>query len=181
MIMIENEYTLATYFILPMMKLNYKSFGENNLLNTYLIKDKKQVVVEVSSKDFVAWKYWEHQNYFTDFDADGKTTIVFNLPHVFNDDFDRYMEGRYTMMSMFAKDAIKQHSGLAWQKPTGEFGYDKGRKYSIVDNDRRLSALDSNTIAFKNLKAAMERELDEVIGDNVELLDKPKSSEFKTL
>jgi hypothetical protein len=174
------HYNLSTYFMLPLLKLNSSMFGEDNLINTYVTKA-QQVVVEIKNKDVVAWKYWEHQNYAVDFDLEDKTTIVFNIPAVYTNDFNNFAEGNYSKFSDIAKKLIKANSGLSYMKPIGEEYYVEKDGYKVKMRDKTthkyLLALDKDP----SLKKHLEDSLDIKIKEDAELLDKPKEIEFITL
>jgi hypothetical protein len=171
------EYNLSTYFMLPLLKLKSSMFGENNLINTYITKT-QQVVVEVKDKEVVTWKYWEHQNYAVDFDLDGKTTIIFNVPSVYTNDFNNFVEGKYSEFSTIAKKLIKSDSGLSYMKPIGEEYFVEKDGYKVKMRDKTthkyLLALDKDA----SLKKHLEETLDIKIKEDAELLDKPKETEF---
>jgi hypothetical protein len=171
------QYNLNTYLILPLLKLNVDIFGKDNLINTYLTKA-NQIVVEITNKDNVSWKYWEHQNYATDFDLDNKTTIIFNIPSVYKNEFDNFVTGKYSEFSAMAKKIIKSGSGLAYNKPIGEDYWTEvnGNKVKMRDKTthKYLLALDKD----ESLRKHLESSLDIKIPQGAELLDKPKESEF---
>lgn len=169
------EYNLTTYFMLPLLKLNYKSFGEDNFINSYLTRE-GQLVVEIKDKD-IAGAYWDHHNYITDFDLE-VTTIIFEIPTMFDKDVKKFMEGKYSEMDLLTKDIIKKYSGLNWRVPTGQFRESvvDGRtvKEELFSNSRYLMALDRDS----RLKDLMETELEVKLPSSAELLDKPSEREY---
>lgn len=179
--MLTEKYNLTTYFMLPLLKLNSDSFGVDNFVNSYVTRT-MQVVVEIEDKNKVQWKYWEHQNYAIDFDLNDKTTIIFNLPAIFQKDFNNFVEGKYSKFDLITKDVIKKYSGLSYMKPVGEpyMMTDEDGKKSKVQNKtshRYLLALDKD----QNLRKNLEIELEVKLPVDAELLDQPKESEFITL
>lgn len=179
------KHNLATYFMLPLLKLNHTNFGGDNFINCYITLT-RQVVVVVKDKEEVTWEYWKHQNYVTDFDDQGTTTIIFELPSVFDKDYDNFVEGRYSKFDPITKDVIKKYSGLDYMRPAGtvhgrtpdgELVYDtKGKPVMVPQHTshRYLLALDKDP----GLRAYIEAELETKIKDDAELLDKPSENEY---
>jgi hypothetical protein len=181
----EQQYNKAVYFMLPLLKLNSNSFGENNFINAYITKT-QQIVVEIIDKDVVEWKYWEHQNYAIDFDIDNKTTIIFNLPSIFNNDYKKFIEGKYSEFDMLTKDIIKKHSGLPYMNGTGRYvqAVDETGNKIVINGEPKMVELKSSSkylLALdkdENLRKNLETTLDVVIPVGSELLDKPKEEEI---
>jgi hypothetical protein len=178
----ENKtYNLSAYFMLPLLKLSPSTFdglGNGNLENVY-ITTQMQVVVRVKHKEEVAYEYINDPNFILDYDEDGLTTIVYELPDVFGDDFLYYTKGMYSKMTIFAKDEIKKLSGLVFKKKVGDKQvYDSNGKKAgtqpIVETHSYLRALDLDPV----LREHMEQQLDIKISDKAELLDKITEKEF---
>lgn len=166
-----NKVNLSTYYILPLLKLNKQSWGSDNLIKTQVTKYGEVVVFIKDSVN--AGDYYNHENYGADVDEeDGSTMIIYNIPERFLEDYQFFIESKYSKMSIFAKDAIKQSAkanGLQWGTPTGKkatvMSNGKQVVVDIVDSSEVLLALDKN----EDLKKSLEKELDIKIMPEAEL------------
>ena len=172
---IENKLNLSAYFMLPFLKLTYTTFdinNDSNLENVY-ITTQMQVVVRVKNKEEVGYDYTTDINYVLDYDEDKLTTIVYQLPEAFEDDFLYYTKGMYFKMTSFAKEEIKKYSGLVYKKFVGnQDSFDKDGKLtgkaSLYETHKFLRALDKEDI----LRSAIEKEFDVKLPKDAELLSK---------
>lgn len=170
----DKELNLSAYFMLPLLKLNINSFGGKNNLDNVYITIQMQVVVVIYNPEECSYDYTQDVNYILDYDEDDKTTIVYQLDEVWEDDFLYYTKGMYSKLTHFAKDEIKKNSTLVNKKVRVDKAYDANGKYignkDIYEIHPALRALDKCPI----LKAHLEKELDVKIKDDMELLDKIK-------
>jgi hypothetical protein len=173
------KHNLNTYYILPLLKLNVMSWGEDNFISSQVTKFGEVVVFIKNS--LVAGDYYNHDNYLTDIDEEDSTTmIVYSIPEVFLTDYQYFLDSKYSKMSIFAKDLIKAHAtanGLMWKKESTEEVTDsKGRvkKVTFVESSRCLMALD----LLGELKEALEAELDVKIKEGAELQDRIEDKEI---
>lgn len=166
--------------MLPLLRLNVNSFGKGNLENVY-ITTSMQVVVKVKE---VNMKVLDNPSYVTDYEEeeDGYNYIIYQLDEVWGDDFLYYTKGMYSKMTDFAKDLIKQGSGLLYNKYYDTIDtYDEDGKFvgrqKRYETDPRLRALDKCEI----LRARLEKDLGVKIHKDAELLSKISESEFITI
>lgn len=155
----------SVYFILPLAGLNKFSFGEeDNFLNSYVSYNGKIVVV-IKCK-VTAGNYMEHTSYVTDFDVEiaegiNGTAIVYNVPEQFEQDMAKFLDGKYSKMSLLAKNVIYEKSTLPYRLPIPA---------SVnVNTHKLLLVLDKN----QALKKWMEKVLSLTIFEEQELLEKP--------
>lgn len=175
----ELKVNLNTYYILPLLKLNMSSFGVDNFIKSQVTKYGEVVVFIKNGEE--AGDYFNHENYAADVDEeDGSTMIIYNVPTVFLEDYQYFLDSKYSQMSMFAKDLIKAHAtanGLDWMKRISEKVTDSKGKVRTVHYDessRCLMALDLT----ESLRLALEEELDVKIKIGAELQDKLEDIEI---
>lgn len=165
------KHNLNSYYILPLLKLNIKSWGEDNFIKSQVTKY-GEVVVFIRDKE-VAGEYYEHENYLADVDEDEVTMIIYSIPTVFLEDYQHFLDSKYSKMSMFAKDLIKAHAtanGLKWRVTVTEWvTNEKGKKVKAEfdESSTCLMALDLD----EDLRKSMEEELDVKISSTAELQD----------
>lgn len=138
---------LCTYFILPLLRLNKKSFVHaDNFINSYLTRDGDYIFVRVNDTLFFMEKISMHPLYLAIWkDLSGGEYIQFSIPAKWQKDVQTFIKGKYSQLSAEAKEMIQQHSGLLY------------RVRRIPDNvpitDVRLLALD-RSVAVRDLWAA---------------------------
>lgn len=141
-----NEKNLCTWYLLPLIGLNCHSFGGGNFIDSYILSVESEPTLRllaVSVRDFRICKELVHHPRFygnTTFE-DGGTVMIFSIQEKWREDYQLFIEGKYSRMSIAAKEEIKQYSGL---------------KYQVQESpdmtpitDAVLMALDKNT-ALKN-------------------------------
>jgi hypothetical protein len=128
-----NEKYLASYYLLPLLELSKSYFGEDNFIDAYQTRDGYQVVVlvvdvhscfEITQSEFLLTVHSTAEGDY----------MVFQLPERWYFDYRQYCLGKYSKMSVEAKQKIRELSGL---------------KYGVVQNgipitDALLMVLDRN-------------------------------------
>lgn len=155
---------LSNYFMLPLIGYNKFSFGEGNFINSYVTTEREVVVI---LRNRPALAYHLSPTFKADFDIEGKFAIAFTIPEEYEEDFTKFLDGKYSQMSPEAKEIIKYSSGLRYNIP------DPARPGNVICDDKLL-ALDRHP----QLRANLERSLNCVIPDDVELLSKPSVNEL---
>jgi len=173
----ELKINLSTYYILPLLKLNKSSFGEDNFIKSQVTKY-GEVVVYIKNGD-VAGDYYNHENFGADVEDEDGVMIIYNVPDRHLEDYQMFIESKYSKMSMFAKDVIKAHAtvnGLLWMKRTEEVIITNGKRKKVYydESSRELMALDLSD----SLRETLEEELDVKIAKGVELWNKLEEEEF---
>lgn len=159
-----NEYNLCTWYILPMQDLNVDSFGSAAFMNSYLVKKRMQIVVQVVDQNLCRGGR-EHSCYRGSYERDGSDFMVFDIPEGWKTDIQNYLQGSYSKFTYFTKCKIQEKSGLNYQARD-----ENGQKYT----DAILLALDQHQ--------ALRSKWIEILGDDVELpeelLSKPRPEAF---
>lgn len=175
----QTKVNLNTYYILPLLKLNAKSWGIDNFIKSQVTKFGEVVVFIKDVEE--AGAYFDDESFVSDVEEeDGTTMIIYSIPEVFLEDYQLFLDSKYSKMSMFAKDLIKAHSkanGLDWMKLTEEtITNEKGKrvKAQYYESSRVLMALDLDVA----LKFALEEELDVKIKEGAELWNKLSEEEI---
>lgn len=154
----------SVYFILPLTGLSKSSYGEDNFLNSYVSYNAKIVAV-VKDKE-AAGNYMDHEFYVTDFDVQitdeiTGTAIVYNIPKQFEGDLSKFLDGKYSEMSLEAKQTIYANSGLPYRFVV------PGQK--SVNTHKLLLVLEKSPVLKRWIEATLLIE----IPHDQELLDKP--------
>ena len=96
-------------FIFPMLDVDliHVSKEHNYLIGVYPIKDKSQIVMVFDNIDFEPLKMdiYKLQNnpYYLDSkydDDDKEVCLLFNIPKEYVEDFERYLQGKYSQFSL---------------------------------------------------------------------------------
>jgi hypothetical protein len=180
---LKTKVNLSTYYILPLLKLNISSWGEDNFIKSQVTKYGEVVVFIKNSS--LAGEYYNHENYGADVDEeDGSTMIIYNIEDRWLEDYQFFLESKYSKMSSFAKQAIYNQAKankLDWNIPTGKYvNVDRAgitSREQIVNSDAKLLALSLN----EDLRRLLEKDLDVKLPKNVELISKLKEEEFISL
>ncbi|SRR6266536_1630145 len=108
-----NEHNLCTCYILPLIGLNKFSFEEANFIDNYITRDGKIIAVEVVdfnlcfevrlNKHFVERKQKEYSEF-----------LIFQIPDAWLEDVACYMRGEYSKLTEYAKELIRENSGLKY-------------------------------------------------------------------
>ena len=139
---------LANFHILPLLKLNKASFGEDNFMNAYISEKRDYIIVRVIElEDGLITAMEKHPHYVTDIEDDGKYLILFTIPEEFKKEVDKFTEGKYSEFSDTAKDLIRTYSGLKYNvkvttsKGTAQVTHAFLRAL-VKDNDMRIQMED---------------------------------------
>lgn len=149
----EEKDSLVTFYILPLLKINFRTFGyhfKTSLL--FRTKDAIQVELFPGCKE----KYWEHENYQSDYIRDGVVYVIFSIPSEFKEDVEIFCKGNYSQMSQKTKKIIYEYSGLYHNKQID----------NLVVTDTRLLALTKSPV----LKEWILKTYRLKYGENVELI-----------
>lgn len=162
-----NEKNLCTWYILPLISLNPHSFLESNMKDSYLVRDKMLIAVHVADLNLCR-KVLSHPNYVETQMKDETELLVFNIPAAWEKDYLRFLRGSYSKLSAYAKDKIRESSGLKYETPDK-----KGNKIT----DAILMALDKHPV--------LREKWYEILGSDAhlpeELLSTPRPESFITL
>lgn len=143
----ENNKSLVDYYLLPLLKINTKTFGVY-FLESKVTHSLDAIVVTVLKE--CREKYWEQDYYQTDFTQGNKTHIIYSIPEEYLDDVKLFAAGKYSQMSQKTKEVIYKYSGLWYNK----------RMENVVVTDKLLLALTKSPI----LRRWMINEFNIVVG-----------------
>lgn len=150
--------TLVTYYILPLIGLNKKSFG-NCFKDSYIDKRGLKIYVELK-KNMISPAYKQNPYYISEMVHKHSLLIIFTVPSIFLNDVACFVVGRYSEMSRDAKKLIYSTSTLPYNKTMGDFN----------NTHPVLQALDKT----KTLRSFLINELHAVtIADSAELINPP--------
>lgn len=117
-----NERNLCTWYILPLVGLNPAHFLEANFIDSFLVKGKMQIAVQVADPNLCTSVMYSHYyDYLTDI-GDDETYMVFTVDESWKEDYNNFLQGKYSKFSDAAKRYIRQISGLAYEVP-GDDGF----------------------------------------------------------
>ena len=133
MIFDEEKDSLVTFYILPLLKINFRTFG-HYFKDCRLFRSKDAIRVELfpGCKE----KYWDHENYQSDYNKDGNVFVIFSIPEEYLEDVEIFCNGKYSQMSQKTKQVIYKHSGLFYNKQID----------NLIVTDTRLLALTKSPI-----------------------------------
>jgi hypothetical protein len=154
--------TLVTYYVLPLLGLNKKSFG--NRFRTSLLDFNGNLYVRLTA-DMEKPTYKENLNYKTNIVIGKYLYASFSIPAEFHEDFKKFLIGSYSSFSKEAKNIIYATSGLPYNKAVGKFSL----SHPI------LQALDKTQTLRDFLKKFFDVQ---ELAENGELIDKPKKDWF---
>lgn len=163
----KRSYNLCSTYMLPLLGLNKYNFGERYFINSYVNEDNKHLVVELSKPPML--EIINQSTFKFQFTKNGNTFCVFEIPTLYKEDVVKFREGKYSLMSESAKNAIRKRSGLIYRQPI------PGKK--TTNTDVQLMVLDKDEV----LRNYLERELDVKIGKDVELGSIPGDDNFYAL
>lgn len=156
---------LCSTYILPLIGLNPRSFGESNFINSYVNETDTHLIVELNVLTSIIK---HHPDFNFEFSDDGHNYAVFELPSKYKGTIRLFREGRYSEFPEEVKAIIRKKSGL---------------RYRVIQSDgtmksaRELLALDKD----KELRKAMEKELEVRIAADAELASIPGEDNFFNL
>lgn len=155
--------TLVTYYMLPLVGLNRKSFGAS-FRTSFVDREGLKVYVELGVNMTVP-SYKSNVNYISEIVHNGSLIILFFMPPKFHADIALFLQGKYSEMSREAKNVIYKTSTLAYNKTMGNFKM----------SNPILQALDKT----KTLRKYLEDKLDiKSLPDSAELIQSPDDGWF---
>jgi hypothetical protein len=153
---------LVTYYMLPLVMANKRSFGRH-FNNSYIDKQGLKVYVELKS-NMQSPLYRSNPNYITELIVKNVLFIQFVMPSRFIQDSNFFIRGKYSKMSKEAKKIIYQTSTLPYNANMGSF----------TVSHPILQALDKTVTLRTFLSNTIGSSLDE----NAELMEAPGDSWF---
>ena len=165
-----NTHTLCTWYVLPFLELNKYNFQEANFIDSYLNRNGTLIAVDVCDWNLCPGVS-THKQFIKREDMERCDRLIFKRPEIWSDDMRFFLSGAYSKMSEYAKQKIRENSGL---------------RYGITDanghrkTDAILLALDKSP----KLKEQWEIELTTPyargpeLPDNLELLSLPQERMF---
>lgn len=112
-----NITNICTGFVLPMVGINYNQLP-NNFVNSYVTHDYRIVLVfdKTSSYDVKFYTFMErtkqNSKWLLDItDEDDEIVVIFRIPEVWKDDFDKYTKGKYSEFSRIYKEMLVRFFG----------------------------------------------------------------------
>jgi len=146
---------LPTYYLLPLVGLNFKKFGvcnsKSNLKSTKIDLKQLKLICEVKILERVDSSVYQVGSYAGNFE----NSIIYDFPGSLVKTLDAFTEGKYSKIPTSIKDYIVKHSGLP-------------------KNHDVLLALNKD---YK-LKLKLEKALDESLDEEAELLSIPNEEWF---
>lgn len=108
---------LSTYFVLPLIKLNNKKFVcVENFVDSYLSRDGESIFVEVKDLLNFSSRMVLHLHYAATWKGkSGANFVQYHIPFKWQSDVRIFMKGKYSQMSIGAKDMIKNYSELKYR------------------------------------------------------------------
>ena len=131
-----NTHTLCTWYILPLIGLNKYNFQDANFIDSFVTRDGNFLVVEVRDWNLCPGVS-SHKQFLKREEREECDRLIFNIPTVWGDDMECFLRGTYSKMSDYAKQIIRESSGL-------QYGYidPQGKKKT----DAILLALDRSPV-----------------------------------
>ena len=109
---------LSTYYLLPLLGINYDDFGKATFLNSYVSRNGKYLIVKVREPRIILnpKKIIRRENYFVRAweDSDG-AYYLYNFPEQWKHEFFMFTQGSYTQFSDKAKEIICKTCGLDYK------------------------------------------------------------------
>jgi hypothetical protein len=158
----END-TLITYFLLPLLGLNKKTFGRA-FRTSYLNNTGRNIFVELSNP-MVSPIYKSSTCYVTEFMFDDALFVNFEIPQDKWPDIVLFMEGKYSQMSKESKKQIYSYSTLAYNQTMDDFKVTHPILHALGKTKRLRNFL----VDFLDV---------DVIVETQELIDNPDESWF---
>ena len=147
---------LPTYFILPLTRLNFKSFGKFgtnwNVKNTKIDLQEKKIHVKVYKIELIYADVVNNENFVKIIKPD---EIILNIPDTINSTLKFFSKGQYSRFPETIKQWIRSYSGLP-----------EGHNY--------LLALDKDEKVRKELEISLKV----CLPLDAELLEAPKEEWF---
>ena len=99
------KYNKCAYFILPLLGLNTKSYGENSLIEVYLTEN-REIILQLEIPELTDIKVKE--NHIRTWKEDVYTWMSYSLPEKFNNEFDAFISGKYSHFSIDAYNLVRE-------------------------------------------------------------------------
>jgi hypothetical protein len=110
---------LVTYYMLPLIGLNRKTFA-GSFKTSYIDETGLKIYVELK-RNMTSPTYKSSPQYITEMVIDRAMMILFTIPSQYIPDAYKFMLGKYSEMSKEAKKIIYETSTLAYNKKMGSF------------------------------------------------------------
>ena len=154
---------LVTYYILPLLGLNKKSYGLK-YKTAFISKDSFKVYVELKSNPD-GDLYMQNPYYITKFVHNGVLYLQYTVPSDNIEDYKHFIKGAYSKFSKDAKYKVYKFSTLPYNKSMGDFKM----SHPI------LHALNSTKVLSVFLKSYIGEDF---LADSGELIDAPHDDWF---
>lgn len=149
----ETTESLVSYYLLPMVGINFRTFGPY-FVDALLYPDVDVIRVELLTG--CKEEYWNNPNYQGDYTKDNKTFVIFAIPEQFSEDVAMFKKGKYSHFKPETKKLIYDRSGLHYNKQID----------NLIVTDMKLLALSRHP----KLKEWIEESTGLRYGSNVELI-----------
>jgi len=164
---------LSNFYIMPLLKLNKKTFSDN-FINSYVSNDHRKLIVKLKNNIEDESIYKNHVHYDNDFlDEENNLIVLYRIPRIFRPTIALFKEGKYSKFSPEVKNLIIKYSGLPY-KQQRRLPNAKPSDKPIMMTARPLAALEKS----RSLRIAMEKELNVKISKDAELMSIPNKEEF---
>lgn len=90
------KFNKCTYFLLPLTGINTRSYGEKALEECYITRN-KEIVLKLNTEE--PSEILAPENHKETKQENGYTWIVYNIPFEFLDEYDAFLEGKYSAFS----------------------------------------------------------------------------------
>ena len=112
---------ISTYYLIPLLRITPDQLGgAKNILNSYISRDHKRLIVSVSNPEIIST---HNLGSHTVIERDEFVYYVFVLPKKFDRDVELFMKGKYSRISSKSKNLIRRYSNLAsGETEESEFG-----------------------------------------------------------
>ena len=155
--------TLVTYYMLPLIGLNRKSFG-SSFKTSYIDKEGLRLYVELRTNMKVP-SYKRNSNYITEAVHNGNLFVLFTITSSIIPDAKLFIAGRYSEISRKSKNTIYLTSTLPYNKAMGDFKM-SNPILQALDKTKTLRDYLESTLGIKSLP------------DSVELIQSPDKAWF---
>jgi hypothetical protein len=163
-------YNKVTVYILPLLKLNKFSFGENNFVGSYINRERSHLCVEIKDlAPVILHGTVVNHTDLVDIRPMGLRAnyeLWFAIPRGWGRDIDMFVQGKYSRLSEEAKSMIRTYSGFPYRLPDPD---------GMIYSDYFLLAMEKH----KMLREKWEARLDERIPTHMELMNPPSDRDFR--
>lgn len=162
------DYNICTYYLLPLIKLNRRSFGPKNFKQCYINPEGNKIYILVNYRpeaiefddNYLALHHIDENNLF----------LIFNIPDMWAADVQVFIKGTYTKLSLEAKEMIRCFSGLKYKHLAA--------KSDVPHTDGRLMAIDDDPQQRAYFRERLEHELGLEIDHSIELISIPNQLNY---